>query len=159
MSRIRRHKVRQIQPDPVYNSVLVARLVNRVMRDGKKTIARKLVYQALEMVKQETKKDPVKVLTEVIDKLKPVMEVRPRRVGGTTYQVPLPVKPRRQETLAIRWLVLGARSLPNKQYHTFADKLAAEINNVLNDTGWAWGKKQEVERMAEANKAFAHFRW
>ncbi len=159
MGRIRSHKPRQLPPDLVYNSVLVTRLINRVMKDGKKTVAQKLVYQALSRVEKELKQPALSVLTEVVEKLKPKMEVRSRRVGGTTYQVPVPVRPRRQETLAIRWLILGARNLPNKEYHTFADKLVAEIKNVLSQTGWSFHKKEEVERMAEANKAFAHFRW
>ncbi len=159
MSRVGAHQPRVLPPDPVYNSVLVTRLINRVMKNGKKTVARKLVYRALEKVEKDLKKPALTVLDEVITKLKPKMEVRSRRVGGTTYQVPLPVRPRRQETLAIRWLILGARTLPNKEYHTFADKLAAEMKNVLNQTGWSFNKKEEVERMAEANKAFAHFRW
>ncbi len=159
MGRIGTYKPRQLLPDLVYNSVLVTRLINRVMREGKKTMARKLVYQALAEVEKELKQPALTILTEVIEKLRPRMEVRSRRVGGTTYQVPLPVRPRRQETLAIRWLVLGARSLPNKEYPTFADKLAAEVKNVLSQTGWSFRKKEEVERMAEANKAFAHFRW
>ncbi len=159
MGRIGTYKPRQLLPDLVYNSVLVTRLINRVMREGKKTMARKLVYQALAEVEKELKQPALTILTEVIEKLRPRMEVRSRRVGGTTYQVPLPVRPRRQETLAIRWLVLGARSLPNKEYPTFADKLAAEMKNVLSQTGWSFRKKEEVERMAEANKAFAHFRW
>ncbi len=159
MARIKHKTRRDISPDPVYNSVLVAKLINRVMKNGKKSLARKLIYQALDIIKAKTKEDPVKVLAEAIDKLKPVMEVRSRRVGGTTYQVPLPVRTNRQETLAIRWLVLGARALPNRQYKTFGQKLAAEISNVLESTGWAFNKRKEVEKMADANKAFAHFRW
>ena len=159
MARIKRHKPRQIQPDPVFNSVLVAKVINKTLKSGKKAIARKQVYKALAIIKDKTHQSPVKILQQAINQLKPVMEVRSRRVGGTTYQVPMPVRPRRQESLAIRWLIQGARNLPNKHYHTFADKLAAEIQNALNQTGWAYNKKQEVERMAEANKAFAHFRW
>ncbi len=159
MSRVKNHQKRLVKPDLVYNSILVTKLINRVMTQGKKMIARKLVYQALSLVEKKEKKPGLEILQEVINKLKPKMAVKSRRVGGTTYQVPLPVRPNKQETLAVRWLILGARTLDNKQYHTFADKLTAEMANVLAETGWAFAKKQEVERMAEANKAFAHFRW
>ncbi|NOY14789.1 MAG: 30S ribosomal protein S7 [bacterium] len=159
MVRIKRHKTSLLSPDPVYRSVLITRIINKTMRDGKKAVARKLVYKALDIIKQKTNKDPVKVVQDAVNKLKPVMEVRSRRVGGTTYQVPMPVRPRRQESLAVRWLIQGAHKLPSKQYHTFAEKLAAEVLNVFEGAGWAFNKKQEVERMAESNKAFAHFRW
>jgi len=129
------------------------------MRDGKKTVAQKQVYRAFELIKEKTKIDPLLVFEKALENTKPRMEVRSRRVGGAAYQIPLPVKGSRQESLAIRWLVLSARARPNKEYHTFAEKLAAELIDAFNETGAAVAKKQEVERLAEANKAFAHLRW
>jgi len=152
-------KRRTLEPDPVYNSLLVTRLINRVMKDGKKSIARKQVYGAFDLVKKKTKLDPIIVFNKVIENLRPRVEVRSRRVGGAAYQVPIPVKGQRQISLAIRWLILAARARPNKTYHTFAEKLAAEIVDAFNQSGGAFNKKQEVEKTAEANKAFAHLRW
>ena len=150
---------RELPPDPIYQSRLVTKLINRVMRDGKKTVAQKQVYRAFELIKEKTKIDPLLVFEKALENTKPRMEVRSRRVGGAAYQIPLPVKGSRQESLAIRWLVLSARARPNKEYHTFAEKLAAELIDAFNETGAAVAKKQEVERLAEANKAFAHLRW
>lgn len=129
------------------------------MRDGKKTIAQRHVYQAFSMIEKKLKKDPLKVFLEAVQKIKPRMEVRPRRVGGAAYQVPMMVKGRRQESLAIRWLVEAARARPNAVYHRFADKLAAEIIDAYKGEGGAVAKKEEVEKLAEANAAFAHLRW
>lgn len=150
---------RILPPDPIYQSSLVTKLINRVMKDGKKTIAQKHVYQAFEIIKKKTKMNPLIVFERAVEHTKPRVEVRARRVGGAAYQVPLPVKGPRQESLAIRWLVLSARARPNKEYHTFTEKLAAELIDAFNETGGAVAKKQEVERLAEANKAFAHLRW
>ena len=155
----RKIKIRKILPDPVYQSQLVTRLINRVMVSGKKTIARKHVYQALLAAQKKQGEEPLMILTKAIDNIKPRMIVRPRRIGGAAYQIPVSVSVRRQLSLAIRWLVEAARARPNKEYHTFAEKLAAELIDACNNTGGAVKKKENIHRMAEANKAFAHFRW
>jgi small subunit ribosomal protein S7 len=129
------------------------------MKDGKKSVARKQVYEAFEKIKEETKKDPLDVFLQALENIKPSMEVRPRRVGGAAYQVPMPVRGKRKESLGIRWLVNSARSRSNSEFKTYADKIAAEILEAANGEGLAVKKKQDVERMAEANRAFAHFRW
>lgn len=159
MPRSGRAKKRILPPDPIYNSRLVTRLVNRVMRTGKKTIAQKHVYQAFELIKKETKKEPLEIFTQALENIKPSMEVRPRRVGGAAYQIPIPVRSDRRETLAIRWLIQGARARPNKEYHHFFQKLAAEILDAVKREGGAVRKKENIHRMADANRAFAHFRW
>jgi small subunit ribosomal protein S7 len=151
-------KPRKVKPDPVYKSVLLTKFINRSMRDGKKKAAQKQVYNALEIIK-EKKKDPMSVFSKAIDNVKPDMEVRPRRVGGAAYQVPMPVRGPRKESLAIRWLIFSARDRNNSDYHTFAEKLAAEFIDAAKGEGGAVTKKAEMERMAEANRAFAHFRW
>ncbi len=150
---------REIEPDLIYGSRLVTRLINRVMESGKKDIARKNVYQAFSIIKEKEKKEPLEVFRQAMENMKPIMEVRSRRVGGAAYQVPMPVKGNRKESLAIRWLVLETRRKPNSQFHTFAEKLAAEIIDAYHNTGGAIGKKAQIEKMADANKAFAHFRW
>ena len=157
----RRKKIveREIPLDPIYPHYLVTKLINRVMISGKKTIARKHVYRAFEMIEKKEKKDPLEVFLKAIDNIKPKVEVRTRRVGGAAYQVPMMVRGRRQDSLAIRWLVLAARERPNSEYHTFAEKLAAEIMDAAKKTGGAVARKEEIERIAEANKAFAHLRW
>ena len=155
----RKIKIRKILPDPVYQSQLVTRLINRVMVSGKKTIARKHVYQALLAAQKKQGKEPLVILTKAIDNIKPRIIVRPRRIGGAAYQIPVPVSVRRQLSLAIRWLIEAARTRPNKEYHTFAEKLAAELIDACNNTGGAVKKKENIHRMAEANKAFSHFRW
>jgi len=152
-------KKRILSPDPIYQSRLVTRLINRVMKDGKKTIAQKQVYQAFELIKEKTQKHPLEIFTKALENVKPTMEVRPRRVGGAAYQVPMPVRGDRRESLAIRWLIQFARQRPSSEYHHFYEKLAAEILDALENQGGAVKKKQDVHRMAEANKAFAHFRW
>lgn len=159
MPRTGRVKKRILPPDPLYQSRLVTRLINRVMKNGKKTIAQKHVYRALEAIKEKTKKKPLAVLEQAIENIKPTMEVRPRRVGGAAYQVPMPVRGDRRESLAIRWLILAARARPNQEYHHFWKKLTAEILAAYQKEGGAVRKKEEVHRMAEANRAFAHFRW
>jgi small subunit ribosomal protein S7 len=146
-------------PDPVYKSRLLTRFINRVMTGGKKSLAQKLVYQALEKIEKGTDQDPLNVFRKAVDNVKPGMEVRPRRVGGAAYQVPVPVKGDRKESLALRWLILAARARPNRQYHTFDQKLAAELLDASKGEGGAVKRKEDVHRMAEANRAFAHFRW
>lgn len=159
MPRRGRPKTKKVAPDPIYKNKLVTKLINRVMRDGKKSVAQKQVYGALELVKKESEDDPVKTFTQAISNIKPTMEVRPRRVGGAAYQVPMPVRGERKESLAIRWLIFAARARSNSEYHTFAEKLAAEIIDAKNKEGGAVKRRIDMERMAEANRAFAHFRW
>jgi small subunit ribosomal protein S7 len=152
-------KSRQTEPDPIYSSQIVAKLINRSMRDGKKSVAQKEVYRAFEIIKEKTKKEPVEVFETGLENIKPTMEVRSRRVGGAAYQVPMSVRGSRRESLGIRWLVTAANSRPNSEYHSYGDKLAAEIIDAANGEGVAVKRRQEVERVAEANRAFAHFRW
>ncbi len=148
-------------PDPVYGNRLLGKFINKVMRDGKKGAAAKQVYEALKSL--ETKNpgegEPVKTFETAIQTVAPRMEVRPRRVGGASYQIPVEVRGERKVHLAMRWLIDAARARSNKQYHTFAEKLAAEITDVLAGQGGAIKKRDQVHKMAEANKAFAHFRW
>jgi small subunit ribosomal protein S7 len=157
----RRGKVRpkKIKPDPIYKNRLIAKLINRSMCDGKKSVAEGQIYNAFEMIKTKTKDDPVRHFSRALDNIKPTMEVRPRRVGGAAYQVPMPVKGVRRESLAIRWLIEAARKRPNSEYNTYSDKLSAEILDASKGEGGAVKKRQDIERMAEANRAFAHFRW
>jgi len=160
MPRSGRVKKRKIDPDPIYGNRKVARLINRVMKDGKKKTAQKHVYRALEIVKKKLKvDDPVEVFLRALENIKPSMEVRSRRVGGAAYQVPMPVKGRRKQSLAIKWLIKFAQNRPNKQYKTFSQKLASEIMDASNNRGGAVDKKRETLRIAESNKAFSHFRW
>jgi small subunit ribosomal protein S7 len=147
---------REILPDPVYNSKLVTQVVNKVLLDGKKGTAESIVHGALEQVRAKTGRDPVEVLQESIQALTPHLEVRSRRVGGATYQVPVEVPGRRARTLAIRWLVGYSRERREK---TMEDRLAAEILDSLQGQGGAFKKKDDIFRMAQANKAFAHYRW
>jgi small subunit ribosomal protein S7 len=150
---------RIVAPDEVYQSQLVAKLINRTMRQGKKSVAQKHVYQAFDIVEKETKKNPLEVFHQALENVKPKMEVRPRRVGGASYQVPMPVKGERRESLAIRWLIQAAQARSNKEYHHFYEKLAAELQDAAKKEGGAIAKKEEIHKIAEANKAFAHFRW
>lgn len=150
---------RKINPDLKYGSTKVARLINRVMNSGKKSVAEKQVYEALEIIKDKTKKNPVEVLEEVLDKVRPQIEVRSRRVGGASYQVPMPVRSRRALSLSIRWLVTEANKRSNKEFHSFGKKLAAEILDAQNQQGGAINRRDTSHKMADANKAFAHFRW
>jgi len=159
MPRRGRAKVRKIKPDPIYKSRVLAKLINNSMKQGKKSIAQKQVYGALDIIKEKSDKDPLQVFTNAIDAIKPSMEVRPRRVGGAAYQIPVPVRGSRKEALAIRWLITAARARSNSEYHTFAEKLAAEIIDASNGEGGAVKRKVDTEKMAEANRAFAHFRW
>ena len=128
------------------------------MRAGKKSVAQTQVYGAFDIIK-DTGEDPVKVFSQALANIKPAMEVRPRRVGGAAYQIPMPVRGVRREALAIRWLILAARARPNSKYHTFAEKLAAELQDAAKSEGGAVKRRQDIQRLAEANRAFAHFRW
>lgn len=150
---------KKIEQDVVYKNKIITKLINRSMRSGKKSVAQKQVYGALDLIKEKVKQDPIKVFTQAISNIKPSMEVRPRRVGGAAYQVPIPVRGPRRESLAIRWLIFAARARSNSEYHTYSEKLAAEILDSANGEGGAVKKKADMERMAEANRAFAHFRW
>lgn len=150
---------RLISPDPIYGSKLINRLVNRVMISGKKTIAQGLVYKALDNIKETTKQEPLGVLEKAIANISPKMEVRPRRIGGASYQVPIEVRGDRKEALSIRWLIAAAHAKSNKQYHSFDGKLAAEIIEAANNSGGAVKKKEDMQKVANANRAFAHFRW
>ncbi len=161
MSRKGPSKIRHHQPDPVFQSALVTQLINKVMLQGKKDAAQKQVYQTLSLFKKEIPKDSdlLTTLEQALDNIKPRVEVRPRRIGGAVYQVPTPVRGHRQTSLALRWLITASRAKPNKQFHTFAEKLNSELVLALKNEGSAISKRLEVERMAEANKAFAHLRW
>jgi small subunit ribosomal protein S7 len=150
---------RKVNPDPVYKNRVVAKFINRCMLNGKKSVAQKHVYAAFEIVKEKTKDDPVKIFSRALENIKPNMEVRARRVGGAAYQVPMPVRGNRKQSLAIRWLIEAARSRSASEYHSFSEKLSAEIIDAANGEGAAVKKKSDMERMAEANRAFAHFRW
>jgi small subunit ribosomal protein S7 len=151
-------KLKESQPDPIYKNRLVTKLINRLMRDGKKSVVQKQVYEAFDLIKEKGE-DPVKIFTKAIENIKPAMEVRPRRVGGAAYQVPMPVRGPRKESLAVRWLVMSARARSNSEFKTFSQKLAAELLDAAGGEGGAVKKKQEMERVAEANRAFSHFRW
>ena len=147
-----------INPDLLYGNRLLARFINRVMHDGKKSTAQNMVYKALDIVKSKNL-NPTDVFQGALQNVGPKMEVKPRRVGGASYQVPMEVRGERRISLAIRWLIFAARARSNKQYHTFADKLAAELIDAYNNTGEAIKKRDLVYRNAEANRAFSHFRW
>jgi small subunit ribosomal protein S7 len=157
--RTKKNYTRAVEPDAKHQSVLVNKLINRVMKQGKKTIAMKHVYSAIDTVTKKTKKKPQELMEELVERISPKVEVRTRRVGGASYQVPVSVKPRRATSLAIRWLVTEAAKKPNDKYHTYGEKLAAEMMDALNNEGGAIEKKNNAHRMAEANKAFAHFKW
>ena len=147
---------RDVLADPVYNSKLVTRLVNSIMLDGKKGVAQKIVYGAFDIVAEKTGKDALDAFTEALENIMPVLEVKSRRVGGATYQVPMEVRPERRQTLGLRWLTAYARDRSEK---TMRERLAGEIMDALNNTGGACKKRDDTHKMAEANKAFAHFRW
>ena len=147
---------RDVLPDPIYNSKIVTKLINNIMLDGKKTVAQKIVYDAFDIVKEKENKDALEVFETALNNIMPVLEVKARRVGGATYQVPIEIRPERRQTLGLRWLVNYAR---NRHEKTMAEKLAGEIIDAVNQTGGAYKKKEETHRMAEANKAFAHYKW
>jgi small subunit ribosomal protein S7 len=157
--RVKKNHVRRIEPDSKYNSDKVQKLINRCMIDGKKSIAETQIYNALDLVAKKTSANAIDVFEQALSNITPKIEVRSRRVGGAAYQVPMPVSPRRSSSLAIRWLVNEANKRSNSEYHTFAEKVAAEILDAVNNQGGAVQKKLTAHKMAEANKAFAHFRW
>ena len=166
MSRSGKIKKRTLIPDPVYSNKLVTRFVNRLMKDGKKSIAQKVMYQALLEIKDKTEQDPVVVLTSAVQNVGPRMEVRPRRVGGASYQIPMEVRSDRKAALAIRWIITAARNRNPKEFAVrdkkllvMAKKLAAELIDCAKGLGEAVKKRDNTLRMAEANRAFAHFRW
>jgi small subunit ribosomal protein S7 len=156
MSRRKKKEKKIISPDPLYDNVVVAKFINQVMRRGKKTIARKIVYQAFEIIKEKTKKDPLEVFNQAIENASPLLEVKPKRVGGATYQVPREVKGDRRTTLAMRWIIGAAKSKKGKPMR---EKLAEELISATKNEGVAVKKKEDTHRMAEANRAFAHFSW
>ena len=147
---------REVLPDPLYGSVLVTRLVNSIMLDGKKGVAQKVVYGAFDIVKDKTGKEPIEVFTEALNNIMPTLEVKGRRVGGATYQVPIEVREDRRQTLGLRWLTAYARARGEK---TMRERLAGELMDAVNQTGAAVKKREDTHKMAEANKAFAHYRW
>ena len=147
---------RDVLPDPLYNSKLVTRLINNVMYDGKRGVAQKIVYSAFEIIGQKTGKEPLEVFEQAMEHVMPSLEVKARRVGGATYQVPIEVRPERRQTLGLRWVVAYSRSRSEK---TMKERLAAEILDATNGSGGAAKKRDDTHRMAEANKAFAHYRW
>jgi small subunit ribosomal protein S7 len=149
-------EVRKIEPDPVYKSVLVSQVINKVLWRGKKGAARRIVYGAMEIIEKRTGGDPLQVLKKAMDNVRPQLEVRSRRVGGSSYQVPVEVRPRRAQTLAVRWLVEFARK---RKEPTMAMRLANEILDAANRTGAAVKRREDIHKMAESNKAFAHYRW
>ncbi len=150
---------RIITPDPMYGSTTVARLINRVMVDGKKSVAQKQVYNALKIIEEKTGQDPLVTFKMALENIKPIMEIRARRIGGAAYQVPMPVRVDRRLTLALRWLVTHSNSRPNSEYKTYAAKLAQELLDAASNQGAAVKQRETVHRQAEANQAFAHFRW
>ena len=147
---------REVLPDPIYRDQIVAKLINGVMLDGKKGVAQKIVYDAFEIIREKTGREPLEVFKESLNNVMPQLEVKARRVGGSTYQVPMDVKPERRQTLGLRWLRTYSR---NRSEKTMAEKLAGEIMDAMNNAGSAVKKKEETHRMAEANKAFAHYKY
>ena len=147
---------REVLPDPMYNSVLVTKLVNSIMLDGKKGVAQKVVYGAFDTIKEKTGNEPLDVFAQALENIMPSLEVKARRVGGATYQVPMEVRPARRQTLGLRWLTAYARARGER---TMAERLAGEIMDAANNTGSAVKKREDTHKMAESNKAFAHFRW
>ncbi len=147
---------REILPDPVYHSVLVTKLTNSIMLDGKKGVAQKVVYGAFDIIKDKTQKEPLEVFQQALENIMPSLEVKARRVGGATYQVPIEVRPARRQTLGLRWLTNYARARGEK---TMRERLAGEIMDAANNTGSAVKKREDTHKMAESNKAFAHYRW
>ncbi len=147
---------REIEPDPIYQNVLVTHLINKIMLHGKKTLAERVVYQALDKISEKTANDPVLTLKKAVDNARPLLEVRSRRVGGATYQVPVEVRPSRGTTLALRWLVNFSRQ---RKENTISDRLVAELMDAAQGQGASVKRREDIHKMAEANKAFAHYRW
>jgi len=149
---------RQINPDTIYNNTFVAKLINYIMRDGKKTVAQAQIYGAFDILSQKGE-DPMKAFEKALQNIGPKVEVKARRIGGANYQVPVEVKHERRMSLALRWMIDAARKRPNKEYHTFSEKLAAEMLAAINNEGEAVRKREIALKQAEANRAFSHFRW
>ena len=147
---------REVMPDPMYNDVVITKLINNIMLDGKKGIAQNIVYDALEFVGEQTNEDPLEVFYKALNNVMPVLEVKARRIGGATYQVPMEVRAERRETLGLRWLVKYSRARGEK---TMTERLAKELLDAANETGASVKRREEMHKMAEANKAFAHYRW
>jgi len=147
---------RDVLPDPLYNSKLVTRLINNVMYDGKKGVSQKIVYGAFDIIKEKTGRDPLEVFEEAMESVMPLLEVKARRVGGATYQVPMEVRPDRKQTLGLRWITTYSR---NRSERTMRERLAGELLDAINGQGGAFKKREDTHKMAEANKAFAHYRW
>ncbi len=156
MPRKREVRKRGILPDPKYHDKLVAKFINGLMRRGKKSVAERIFYQALNIIREKVHSEPLKIFQQAVENVKPLIEVRPRRVGGATYQVPVEVRPERKTSLAIRWLISYAKQRPEK---TMEEKLSAELIDAANNRGGAIKKREDTHKMAEANKAFAHYRW
>ena len=157
MPRRREVEVREVMPDPIYNDQQITRFISAVMRRGKKSLSERIIYGALEIIAERTKDDPVKVFKKALRNVLPSLEVKSRRVGGANYQVPIEIRPRRQETLAMRWLIQYSRD--RKTERTMRERLAMELLDAADNKGAAVKKKEDTHRMAEANKAFAHYRW
>jgi len=156
MSRKRKAPIRKIYPDPKYGSVIISKFINSIMYDGKRSTAEKILYSALDRIKEKNKEDPVKIFNSAISNVKPNLEVRSRRVGGATYQVPVEVKSSRSQALALRWIMEATRKRKNK---TMSEKLYFELLDASQNKGSAIKKREDTHKMAESNKAFAHFRW
>jgi small subunit ribosomal protein S7 len=156
MPRRREVEKRDILPDPKYNSKIVSKFVNAIMKNGKKSTAEKILYGSFEILKNKTGNDPIKVFKTALENVKPILEVKPRRVGGATYQVPVEIRPHRRTALAFRWLLNYSRARAEK---TMQEKLAGELLDAFNNTGASIKKREDTHKMAEANKAFAHYRW
>jgi small subunit ribosomal protein S7 len=156
MPRRRRVEIREVPADPVYNSTLVEKFINSMMWEGKKTVAQSIFYESMDKIRERSGDDPLKLFKKAVENAKPLLEVKTRRVGGANYQVPIEVPQNRRTSLAIRWIILNARSRPEKG---MPEKLANELNDAANMRGGAIKKRDDVHRMAEANKAFAHYRW
>lgn len=148
--------VREVLPDPLYNDVKVSKLINNIMQDGKKGVAQKICYDAFDIIKERTGKEPIEVFNQALENVMPVLEVKARRVGGANYQVPIEVRPARRQTLGLRWIVNYAK---NRSERTMKERLANELIDASNSTGAAFKKKEEMHKMADANRAFAHYRW
>jgi len=156
MGRKKKSIDRKINPDPKYNSVLVSKFVNRMMWEGKRSVSLRIVHEALGILESKTEKEPMEVFLKALDNVKPAVEVKSRRVGGATYQVPVDIREPRKEALCMRWIIKAAR---DRSGHGMGERLAAELLDAYNNTGTAFKKKEDTHKMAEANKAFAHYRW
>jgi len=156
MGRKKKSIDRVINPDPKYNSVLVSKFVNRMMWEGKRSVSLRIVHEALGILQSKTEKEPMEVFIKALDNVKPAVEVKSRRVGGATYQVPVDIREPRKEALSMRWIIKAAR---DRSGHGMGERLAAELLDAYNNTGTAFKKKEDTHKMAEANKAFAHYRW